>query len=232
MEISTPFVATSVGKRIGKMRTSIALGVICLILAQLDFGEGSAIGVVDREISVQNHHEVIKREVSLTFYIYVRYSFLILKANDTETTAETADYEDSDEESDEDSDEDSDEESDEDSEESSEEDSSEESDESSSSSSSSEESNESGSSSSSSSSSEESNESGSSSSSSSEESNESGSSSSESDESNSDESDSDESKGDSSEEILKYKYKLLSPRSGIWTRNGVELHFAALGKSH
>ena len=218
MEISTPFVATSVGKRIGKMRTSIALGVICLILAQLDFGEGSAIGVVDREISVQNHHEVIKREVSLTFYIYVRYSFLILKANDTETTAETADYEDSDEESDEDS------------EESSEEDSSEESDESSSSSSSSEESNESGSSSSSS---EESNESGSSSSSSSsEESNESGSSSSESDESNSDESDSDESKGDSSEEILKYKYKLLSPRSGIWTRNGVELHFAALGKSH
>ena len=215
MEISTPFVATSVGKRIGKMRTSIALGVICLILAQLDFGEGSAIGVVDREISVQNHHEVIKREVSLTFYIYVRYSFLILKANDTETTAETADYEDSDEESDEDSDEDSDEESDEDSEESSEEDSSEESDESSSSSSSSEESNESGSSSSSS-----------------EESNESGSSSSESDESNSDESDSDESKGDSSEEILKYKYKLLSPRSGIWTRNGVELHFAALRKSH
>ena len=230
MEISTPFVATSVGKRIGKMRTSIALGFICLILAQLDFGEGSAIGVVDREISVQNHHEVIKREVSLTFYIYVRYSFLILKANDTETTAETADYEDSDEESDEDSDEDSDEESDEDSEESSEEDSSEESDESSSSSSSSEESNESGSSSSSSSS-EESNESGSSSSSS-EESNESGSSSSESDESNSDESDSDESKADSSEEILKYKYKLLSPRSGIWTRNGVELHFAALRKSH
>merc|ERR1712110_1036960 len=185
-----------VGKRIGKMRTSIALGVICLILAQLDFGEGSAIGVVDREISVQNHHEVIKRE-----------------ANDTETTAETADYEDSYEESDEDSNE----ESDEDSEESSEEDSSEESDESSSSTSSSEESNESGSSSSSSSS---------------EESNESGSSSSESDESNSDESDSDESKGDSSEEILKYKYKLLSPRSGIWTRNGVELHFAALGKSH
>merc|ERR1711860_263286 len=181
------------GKHIGKMRTSIALGFICLILAQLDFGEGSAIGVVDREISVQNHHEVIKRE-----------------ANDTETTAETADYEDSDEESDEDSDEDS--------EESSEEDSSEESDESSSSSASSEESNESGSSSSSSSSSEESNESGSSSS--------------ESDESNSDESDSDESKGDSSEEILKYKYKLLSPRSGIWTRNGVELHFAALRKSH
>merc|ERR1711860_106009 len=177
------------GKHIGKMRTSIALGFICLILAQLYFGEGSAIGVVDREISVQNHHEVIKRE-----------------ANDTETTAETADYEDSDEESDEDS------------EESSEEDSSEESDESSSSSSSSEESNESGSSSSSSSSSEESNESGSSSS--------------ESDESNSDESDSDESKGDSSEEILKYKYKLLSPRSGIWTRNGVELHFAALRKSH
>merc|ERR1711894_621726 len=169
-----------VGKRIGKMRTSIALGVICLILGQLDFGEGSAIGVVDREISVQNHHEVIKRE-----------------ANDTETTAETADYEDSDEESDEDS--------------------AEESDESSSSSSSSEESNESGSSSSSSSS---------------EESNESGSSSSESDESNSDESDSDKSKGDSSEEILKYKYKLLSPRSGIWTRNGVELHFAALRKSH
>merc|ERR1712110_809338 len=176
-----------VGKRIGKMRTSIALGVICLILGQLDYGEGSAIGVVDREISVQNHHEVIKRE-----------------ANDTETTAETADYEDSDEESDEDS------------EESSEEDSSEESDESSSSSSSYEESNESGSSSSSSS----------------EESNESGSSSSESDESNSDESDSDESKADTSDEILKYKYKLLSPRSGIWTRNGVELHFAALGKSH
>merc|ERR1711894_214489 len=169
-----------VGKRIGKMRTSIALGVICLILGQLDYGEGSAIGVVDRKISVQNHHEVIKRE-----------------ANDTETTAETADYEDSDEESDEDSDEDS--------EESSEEDSSEESVESSSSSSSSEESNESGSSSSSSS---------------------------EYDESNSDESDSDESKGDSSEEILKYKYKLLSPRSGIWTRNGVELHFAALRKSH
>merc|ERR1711894_594615 len=73
-----------VGKRIGKMRTSIALGVICLILGQLDFGEGSAIGVVDRKISVQNHHEVIKRE-----------------ANDTETTAETADYEDSSEESDE-----------------------------------------------------------------------------------------------------------------------------------
>merc|ERR1711894_384271 len=182
-----------VGKRIGKMRTSIALGVICLILGQLDYGEGSAIGVVDRKISVQNHHEVIKRE-----------------ANDTETTAETADYEDSDE--------DSDQESDEDSEESSEDESS-------------EESIESGSSSSSSSSSEESNESGSSSSSS-EESNESGSSSSESDESNSDESDSDESKADSSEEILKYKYKLLSPRSGIWTRNGVELHFAALGKSH
>ena len=127
MEISTPFVATSVGKRIGKMRTSIALGFICLILAQLDFGEGSAIGVVDREISVQNHHEVIKREVSLTFYIYVRYSFLILKANDTETTAETADYEDSDEESDEDSDEDSDEESDDDSDEDSDEDDSEES---------------------------------------------------------------------------------------------------------
>merc|ERR1712110_1251517 len=159
------------------MRTSIALGVIRLILGQLDYGEGSAIGVVDREISVQNYHELIKRE-----------------ANDTETTAETADYEDSDEESDEDSDEDS--------EESSEEDSSEESDESSSSSSSSEESNESGSSSS------------------------------ESDESNSDESDSDESKADTSDEILKYKYKLLSPRSGIWTRNGVELHFAALGKSH
>merc|ERR1712110_725134 len=111
-----PFVATSVGKRIGKMRTSIALGVICLILTQLDFGEGSAIGVVDREISVQNHHEVIKRE-----------------ANDTETTAETADYEDSDEESDKDSDEDSDEESDEDSDEDSDEESDEDSDESSSS---------------------------------------------------------------------------------------------------
>ena len=64
--------------------------------------------------------------MSLCVAICGRYSFLILKANDTETTAETADYEDSDEESDEDS------------EESSEEDSSEESDESSSSSSSSE----------------------------------------------------------------------------------------------
>ena len=78
MEISTPFAATSVGKRIGKMRTSITLGVICLILAQLDFGEGSAIGVVLLENSVQNELEITKGEVSLTFYIYVRYSFLII----------------------------------------------------------------------------------------------------------------------------------------------------------
>ena len=69
MEISTPFAATSVGKRIGKMRTSITLGVICLILAQLDFGEGSAIGVVEREFFLQNEHEIIEREVSLIPYL-------------------------------------------------------------------------------------------------------------------------------------------------------------------
>ena len=56
------------------------------------------------------------------------------------------------------------------------------------------------------------------------------SSSSESDESDSNENDSDESNSNESKEsseeiILKYKYKLLSPRSGIWTRNGVELKF-------
>merc|ERR1711971_1537682 len=160
------------------MKTSILLGVFCILLSQLDFGEGRATEAVTR--SPRPRSEDVEAA----------------EATDTGSVQDVEEdsYEDSDEDSGEDSDEDS-----------------------------SEESNES----SSSSSSEESKENSSSSSSS--ESDESDSDESNSDESNSDESDSVESNSneskESSDEILKYKYKLLSPRSGIWTRNGVELKF-------